>query len=274
MTTGEVTWSGALHQTFRLLPRDKQSGHLRPFLQADGMNQSQVLAQLPYDQARGNPANSTPDPKRYRDGKQVYQTVGLLYEDAEGIVRVTELGQATRRWLDIITPKNRTILTRHAAYALAACQLRNPTGAGDKYDASMEVFPFAFIWRAMLALENRISSDELNRGLFKVRNEDQLARCIDEIRNSRKANDVSLLGNETISGSKKNDRIIPWICLASFGWALFPDKGSGSHYQLDATSLPVIREASGIKHTHRTFLTVPDYVEYVSRCAALPKDLR
>lgn len=275
MAGTEITWSGSLHQTFRLLPVEKQSGNIRVFLDADGLTPDRLLAQLPYDRARSNsPANAGPDPKRYRDGKQVYQTVGLLYED-EGVIRVTELGRATRRWLDIITPKNSVIPARHAAYALAACQLRNPTGAGEKYDPSIQVFPFAFIWRVMLALDNCISSDELNRAVFKVRRADELQGCISAIRDARQRNDLSILGEETISGDRaKNDRIIPWMSLASFGWTLFPDKGPDNLYRLDPATLPLVREASRIVHPHREFSTVRQYVEHVSLCAALPKDLR
>lgn len=270
----ETTWSGSLHQTFRLLPRDKQSGNLRPFLEADGLSPKDLLEKLPYDRARAkDQTKAAPDSKRYRDGRQVYQTVGLVYEDG-GKVRVTDLGVATRRWLDIITPKNRVILARHAAYALAACQLRNPSGSGKKYAESVQVFPFAFIWRAMLALDKRISSDELNRGLFKVCNIDELHECIEKIRRARAANDLSILGDETIADEKKNDRIIPWVSLASFGWTLFPDKGSDTYYQLDDSTLSVVREASRINHTHKEFASVRDYIEHVSRCAALPKDLR
>lgn len=270
----ETAWSGSLHQTFRLLPRESQSGNMRPFLEANGLTPDELLEKLPYDRARAKDQTKTaPDPKRYRDGRQVYQTVGLLYEEG-GKIRVTDLGVATLRWLDIVTPKNRVILARHAAYALAACQLRNPSGAGKKYAESVNVFPFSFIWRAMLALENRISSDELNRGLFKVCNVDDLSACIDNIRQSRIMNDLSILGDETIQGDNKNDRIIPWVSLASFGWTLFPDKGSETHYRLEESTLSVVREAACIKHAHRDFASVRDYIEHISRCAALPRDLR
>jgi hypothetical protein len=246
-------------------------------LESDGLTPDELLSRLPYDAARSSdPTKKTPDPKRYRDGKQVYQTVGLVYE-AGGFLHVTELGTATLRWLSILNPMNRVLLIRHAAYALAACQLRNPTGAGDKYDDSVEVFPFAFIWRAMLSLDGRLSSDELNRGIFKVTNEDELAVTIDTIRRARAADEVAMLGAETVSGKAKNDRIIPWMSLASFGWTLFPDKrggAGGDYYELDAHTHSVVREAATVRHKHRAFSSVADYVEHVARCAALPKDLR
>lgn len=218
-----------------------------------------------------------PDAKRYRDPKQVYQTVGLLYEGNDGRIHVTDLGIATRRWLEILTGKNRVILARHAAYALSACQLRNPTGAGQRFHLSMEVFPFAFIWRAMLALGGRISSDELNRALFKVRNEDELLSAIERIAEARHAKDITSLGNEVITGQAKNDRIIPWMALASFGWVLFPDKRGheeSGYYELVEDTLDILRQASRMKRKHREFVSAAEYVEHVSRCAALPKDLR
>jgi len=270
-------WSGSLHQTFRLLPRDQQSRNLMPFLEADGLTSDELLSRLPYDRVRSTqPDRPGPDPKRYRDGKQVYQTAGLLYEDG-GRIHVTALGEATRRWLAIITPKNRVLLVRHAAYALASCQLRNPTGAGEKYGDGVKVFPFAFIWRAMLALDRRISSDELNRGIFKVTNEDELARTVETIRSARAKNDIGLLGEETLTGRAKNDRIIPWMSLASFGWTLFPDKRggeAGDYYELDSHALSVVKEAAKVRHQHRSFSSVAEYIEHVARCAALPKDLR
>lgn len=275
MPGGELTWSGSLHQTFRLLPQP--SPHLRPFLEADGLTPEELLDRLPYARSRsGDASRSGPDARRYRDGRQVYQTAGLLYEQ-DGRVRITALGHAVRRWLDIITPKNRVILARHAAYTLAACQLRNPTGAGNRYDQSVEVFPFSFIWRAMLRLDGRISSDELNRGIFRVRNSQDLDECVGLIQEARGVGDVSILGEEVITGHGKNDRIIPWMALASFGWTLFPDKreaDEGGFYELPNDTRGVVTEAAQVRHRHRDFASTPEYIEYIARSAALPKDIR
>lgn len=270
--TSRDTWGGSLHQTFRLLP--EPSAHLRPFLDADGLDQSQVLQSLPYDASRSGGASTAPDPRRYRDGKQVYQTAGLLFEGEDGLVHITALGRATRRWLDIMNDKNIVILARHAAYALAAAQLRNPTGAGRSYKDSLVVFPFSFIWRAMLELDRRINSDELNRTLFRVTDEASLNGAIVTIRKAREEADVSLLGDETVTGSNKNDRIIPWIALASFGWTLVANKDGSGYYSIPDRTLPMVTEAAKVRHRHRDFASVPEYVEYLSFSAALPEDLR
>ncbi|MFY0524464.1 hypothetical protein ACN28I_15260 [Archangium gephyra] len=89
-----------------------------------------------------------------------------------------------------------------------------------------------------------------------------------------KLQDLGLLGEETLTDEKKNDRMISWMSLASFGWTLFSDKGSNDFYQLLPDTLALVREAARIEHPHREFASVPDYIEHVSRCAALPKDLR
>lgn len=275
----ESTWTGSLHQTFRLI--GAQSPTLVPFLESDGLTQEDVLKRLPYDvaraQARGATGTEGPNAKRYRDPRQVYQTAGLLYEQDDGRLRVTELGQATLRWTKIINTSNSVILAKHAAYGLSACQLRNPTGSGRKYVDEMLVFPFQFIWKAMLSLDGKISSDELNRSIFKVKNDIELATAIANIAEARLSGHIEDLGDEIITGEKKNDRIIPWVSLASFGWTLFPDKrggDDGSYYKLSERTINIVREASQIRHKHRNFSSVEDYIEYISRSACLPKDLR
>lgn len=274
------TWTGSLHQTFRLLPVTSRSPNLAPFLRSDGLTPDQVLAKLPYDKRRApmrHGAPATPNARRYRDGRQVYQTVGLLFEAEDGRLRLTDLGHATRRWLPILTPNNSVLLARHAAYALSACQLLNPTGAGKRYDATMRVFPFQFIWRAMLALGDRISSEELNRVVFRVRDEDSLDGAIERISKTRQNGNIASLGEEVITVNAKNDRIIPWMSLASFGWTLFPDKRTGedsNYYEIPPSTRDILREAARIRHRHRTFSSVQEYVNYVSRAAELPRDLR
>lgn len=146
-----------------------------------------------------------------------------------------------------------------------------------RYNPVMVVFPFQFLWRAMLALDKRISSDELNRAIFKVRNEDDLEQAIRTIGESRLAGDPSPMGEEVISGSGKNDRIIPWMSIASFGWTLVNDKRSvegGDYYEIPAGTAAIVAEAARVKHRHREFETVQEYVEHVARAAALPPDLR
>jgi hypothetical protein len=267
----KTSWGGSLHTSFRLYP--SPNGHLEPMLAADGKTPEAILQTLPYEVARSKNPGSGPDPKRYRDTRQVYETAGLLYEE-DGLVHVTELGFATRRWVGKLTSKNLAVLGRHAAYALSACQLRTPIGYG--YEESMNVFPFAYIWRAMLSLENKISSDELNRALFKVTSEPELDQAIQLISNARQTGDVEILGPESITGDRKDDRIVPWLSIASFGWTLIQgkEKGQNGYYTITSGLEPLLKEAASIRHTHRVFESKSQYVKHISNSAALPRDLR
>jgi hypothetical protein len=267
-------WKHSLRQSFRLLPT--ASGHLRVFLDSEGKTQSEVLANLPYDAARSSSSSAAPDSKRYRDPRYVYESIGLLFEDSGGRVQLTDLGKTTKEWLPLINEKNCHILCRHVAYALSAVQLRNPTRPGQEYPAEMEVFPIAFIWRAMLALKNRISSDELNRVILQSRNLEELNAGINRIREVRISRRVEDLGQELITGTAKNDRIIPWMAMASFGWTCIHDKDSDADgfYTLKPRSVEFLRQAVSIRRRHRDFTSVQKYVEFISRCATLPPDLR
>jgi hypothetical protein len=276
MLATEREWGGSLHLTLRLLP--EFNPRLKVFLESDGATQEQVLQRLPYESRRAQSGGTgAPDARRYRDGRHVYQMAGLLYEDANHHIRVTELGQATSRWLGLLTRKNAPVLGRHAAYALAACQLRNPSRSGRDYAPDVNVFPFAFIWRAMLQLDDRIDSDELNRAIFRTTDAQSLDEAIEKIRRRRRDSlPTESLGDETISGQAKNDRIIPWIALASFGWLLIEDKDeAGGHwYRIRAATRDVLREASQLKNKHREFESVASYVTHVSDAACLPLDVR
>jgi hypothetical protein len=206
----------------------------------------------------------------------VYEWVGLVYEEDRRLY-VTDLGTATYRWLGRLSHVNSPVLGRHAAYALAACQLRNPVGSGTRYASDVEVFPFVFIWKAMLELGNRISSDELNRVIFRVTNPDELTQAIEVVRKTRALGaHAQLPYDETIVGSKKNDRIISWVSLASFGWILIKDKSEtgGLWYELRPTAVALVREAAQTRRRHRTFATARQYAEHISDAACLPVDLR
>ncbi len=273
-----MTWSYSFRSSFRLFPDPARSpDNLDILLAAAGATSEEVLARLNYDEARAAVPGARPDAKRYRDARQLYRTVGLLYEDPETrTLVITELGEAVARWRATLTPRNALVLGRHAAQALAACQLRNPTNEGRKYGIDVEVFPFSFIWRAMLALDFRISSDELNRAILKTKNETDLGAAIGAIRDARVKGDPTLLGEETVTEAAKNDRILVWMSWASFGWTLITDKRSSAsgYYEIPERNRRVLRDAASISYRHRQFEHEADYVRYVSANAGLPKDIR
>lgn len=260
-------WKTSLRKTWRL-PGETTRG-LRPFLAADGLHRDEVLAALPYESQRARePTGTVPDPRRYRDLRQVCTMSGLAYEDADGRLRVTDLGWTAHRWIDVVTERNRAVLARPAARALSLCQLDAGPGGPD-YLSTMSVRPFAFIWEAMLKLENRISSDELLRTVFRVRDHAELQDAIEMIRRSRESDDVSMLGSPVETDF---DRAIPWMSLASFGWTLMDDKKSGKSgdYELHEPAIPAIRVALLNRPRHRTFGSDREYTQYISDGAALP----
>lgn len=274
MTT---VWSTGFHSSFAAVPTGRPiDTNVELFLNGEGRSDTQLLGEWPYSAARGT-IGGTPDPKRYRDMRQLLRTIGLIYDqdvDGETVVRVTDFGRAFARWRPTLTPNNVRIIARHASLALSACQLRNPTGDGSRYDAVMEVFPCQFIWKAMLALDGRITSDELNREIYRTKNQHDLAASIQRIRKARLLGDPSILGEEVTSRPDKNDRILVWMGWASFGWSLISDKRNspdGQSYTIrDKWALRTLQFAAQIKHRHREFTSVAEYVEYLSRCAAIP----
>lgn len=271
------TWSGALHKSFRLLPTGNfTNDDLRAFLEhGSGRPAAQILAALPFDASRSDRTNANgPDPKRYRDAKQVFEACGLLWEADDETVRLTALGDAVRRFLPNANDRNVGLVARHAALGLSFAQLRNPTGAGKRYHASMTVFPFRFIWQAMLSLDGRINSEELNRAIFRIRNVDMLPPAIESIRRYRRTENVTDLGDETITGANKNDRLIPVISLASFGWTLMNQKDNTGYYTIKEGCSRLLEVAVSLPARHRDFNSVQDYVEAIASAACLPKDLR
>lgn len=283
MTTGTLmTWGGSLHSSLRILP---PANYIVPYLESHGCTPAEVLSRLPFDSARSNnPSRTTPDDKRRRDIQQMCEWTGLAYGRTDSRLCVTELGATVLRWCRVpaghvgplINEHNALVLGRHAAYALAACQLRNPTLAGQKYAPSMVVFPFAFIWRVMLALDGRLSSDELNRAVLRIRNAGDVAECVRLIAEARETADPTVMGNETETGSGKNDRLIPWMASASFGWVLVRDKRETGtpFYTIRPGAEGILRSAASIAYRHREFSSEADYVSFISDMAALPKDLR
>ena len=122
----QFSWGGSLHQTFRLRP--EPSTNLFPFLSSDKKTPKDLLLLLPYHKARSRSPKTIPDHKRYRDGKQVYQTLGFIYEK-DGIINTTYFGKSLLRFLPKMNDVNKWIFLSHAVIALAHCQLRNPSGA-------------------------------------------------------------------------------------------------------------------------------------------------
>jgi hypothetical protein len=204
----------------------------------------------------------------------VLENSGLVWEDEQGRVHFTDFGTTLKRFIRLANPHNIGLVAQHAALALNVCQLRNPTGAGTRFRDDIRVFPFRFIWKAMLSLGNRIDSDELNRAIFATRNEPMLLAAIERVRQFRQNGRLSELGHETVTGASKNDRLIPIVCLASFGWTLLNQKDRDGYYTVKPECESYLRAAVAVPVDHRPFETVEEYVTHISNAACIPKDMR
>lgn len=268
-----MPWNCGFRQSFRLLPSNGGADLLDCFLSSDGKTESEILKIIP---TRSGAAAQ--DAKRYREPRQLFRTVGLVYDVPAGSERrlvVTSLGEAVRRWRPDINERNAPVLGQFAAQALSACQLRNPTQEARRYDPEVQVFPFAFIWRAMLALDGRIASDELNCGIFHAMSADELEDAIQRIKTYRETGDNSCLHPPVVPpGEGQNDRLIPWMAWASFGWTLIRPKGGSGYYTIAPRAVRLLSNASSIKHRHQEFESEAAYVEHVAAAAGLPKDMR
>jgi hypothetical protein len=286
-----MVWSTSFRESFSVVPSGKKiDADVDRFLNSHGIPAADVLAAWPVDQARSQARGGEgviADPKRLRAMDQLLRTVGLAYIDSPPpgmgapvrTVFVTPFGQALRRWrADGINVHNARVIARHASRALAAAQLRTPGGEG-KYAENVHVFPFSFIWRAMLALDLRISSDELNRAIYSTASEADLVSAIQKVKDSRRSGNLDDMGPEQAAGDGKNDRVLIWMAWASFGWTLIKGKGSSHAYPncyciTEKWAIQMLEEAASIKHKHRDFVSVREYVEFLSGCAGVPPDLR
>lgn len=268
-----MPWNCGFRQSFRLFPSERGSDLLDCFLGSDGKTETEILKVIP---TRSGAAAQ--DAKRYREPRQLFRTIGLIYDLAEGGERrlvVTSLGNATRRWRPDINIRNAPVLGQFAAQALSACQLRNPTPEARSYGPEVQVFPFAFIWRAMLALEGRLSSEELNCGILHAMSGDALEDVIGRIKAFRKAGDKSCLHAPVVPpGPGQNDRLIPWMAWASFGWILIQPKGGSEYYTVAPKAVRLLNNAASIKRKHQEFSSETAYIEHVAAASGLPKDMR
>jgi len=269
-----TTWSTSKRQSFRLFP--DASDHLRLFLNSEGWTKEEILDDYNYHSNRAGGVTDAPSLRRYRDCLEVYQSMGLCYKESAGdqdVLRVTRLGHAVRRWIDELHQDNLRVLGRHLAYALSAFQLRNSIGKEHPEDVSF--FPLSFLWRVMLNVDNRIDSDELNRAVLTTTDHSQLTDVIRSIRAYRATGNLEVMGDEATSVKKKNDRMIPWVAYASFGYTLLTDKREGNgYYRIRPQMVEVLDQASRITRRHREFSSPKEHALHISQSASLPPDLR
>lgn len=267
-----LTWNPSLRSSWRFFGAPSQ--HLTVFLNSDGKTQDQILESLPQSRERSRSPGLVPDSKRYRDPRLIYELAGLVWEDRKTqVLHLTDFGRSARFWAGKIDANNLHVFGKHAILALNAMQLRNPTREGQQYSDDNRSFPARFIWKAMLQLGGRLSSEEINRGIMKTKSEEDLEEVISRIKYSRNTQKSESIGDPVIpSGPGQNDRIIPWISLASFGFTFILDKRESvsGDYEIRPGCLDMMNYACAYRPAFKEFEDVEKYVQHLSSAARLP----
>lgn len=214
--------------------------HLAAFLKLDGIGWNDYDAQREIsDQTVAN--------SRMRTNRKMYERMGVIYRDDDKI-RLSHLGlQMKNLESDLIEAKERILshIRLTAIDILSRYQLRNPVD-GPELPASCDVLPCVCIWKAMRALDNKISYEEMNRVILHIMEMNQLDEAIQIIRNARARYDTysvldeatlnSVLGNP-VHTDQPTARIAPWFSFAGWGGLVIKQNvdNNGFRYLVEET---------------------------------------
>lgn len=179
---------------------------------------------------------------RARRPHKLLERMGVLYPDAQGNTRLTDLGRSLREIPE--TSELRRRIVQAAVPILAKYQLRNPVDdPKGNYPADTDVHPYWATWKAASELDWRLHWDELNRELFWTLKHDQLEAAIDRIRQARmlpgydptlgtglrmRAHDQDdAPDGKTPAGQVRDQKTTPWFRKAGFGGLIFDEPGTG-----------------------------------------------
>lgn len=181
---------------------------------------------------------------RARRPHKLLERMGVLYLDAHGNTRLTDLGRSLREIPE--TSELRRRIAEAAIPILAKYQLRNPVDdAEGNYDSSADIHPYWAIWKAASELEWKLHWDELNRELFRVLRHVELGDSIERIRQARAqpGYDPTKGGiapyrvrdraydqedapeGKTADGQVRDQKTTPWFRKAGFGGLLLDEPG-------------------------------------------------
>lgn len=188
--------------------------------------------------------------ERTRRPHKLLERMGVLYPDAEGNTRLTDLGRALRDIPDTSSIRRR--IAESAIPILAKYQLKNPVDdEGNNYPRDTDIHPYWAIWKAASELDWKLHWDELNREIFWVLRHDQLDAAIERIRNARLQSDYDPVTGgvspanlreraydqegapqgKTPDGQVRYQKTTPWFKKAGFGSLLLVSPGnSGGGY--------------------------------------------
>jgi len=155
--------------------------HLAAFLRLDGVGWQDYSLQREI-------AGLNVEDSRLRTYRKLYERLGLIYRKSNRI-RLAALGLSVRELTTLSSTEITSALSntkKQAIVTLAKYQLRNPAESDHRrLGESCDVLPFLCIWKAMLSLDNKLHTEELNRVMLRVMTMSQVDSAISKIRSVR-----------------------------------------------------------------------------------------
>lgn len=209
-------------------------GHLRAALAVNGIAATDYEAQ--------GAAGLGGEPSRARTYRKMYERLGLLYQ-RDGRIKLSRFAdelQHIEEKVHASISDSKLVLAKTAAGILVRYQLDNPTESSPGV-RDCNVHPHFCIWKAMLALENKIHFEEMNRVILRVRDEANIGDAIQKIHTARlslngdysQENEASLeqILGPPVHTNQPAARIAPWYSQAGWGGLLIERNADAEGYR-------------------------------------------
>jgi hypothetical protein len=181
-------------------------------------------------------------PSRARTYRKMYERLGLLYH-RDGQIKLSRFADELRgieEKVQVSISDLNLVLARTAAGILVRYQLDNPTDTSDAV-RDCNVHPHFCIWKAMLALDNKIHFEEMNRVILRVRDESDIGEAIRKIQSARlilggdysQADEASFVQNlgDPVHTNQPSARIASWYSQAGWGGLLIERHADSDGYR-------------------------------------------
>lgn len=133
-------------------------------------------------------------PQRYRSYRKMYERIGIVCKGNDKLV-TTWLGDrisSLERELTVVQDEHVGKLRDDIISVLSRYQFRNPADKDSlKYPADFDIQPCVCFWKIMLALDNKISYEEVNRVVLRVMHMADIDAAIAKIKAARETLKVS-----------------------------------------------------------------------------------
>lgn len=189
------------------------------------------------------------DLSRPRRWHKIFERMGLVYPDAGGITRLTDLGAAIKASPQQGERNFRREVAKKALSVLKKYQLRNPADetAENRYPNDTNLHPYWAMWRAASVLDGKLHWDELNRVLMWVLKSEDLDAAIAKIKAARQDLDYdptregagslgpraydqeSTTDERDPGGQVRDQKTTPWFKRAGLGELIFVPGGRGGN---------------------------------------------